>query len=96
MSDRDFIDPITGATCTVVDTPDGWLPHGIQHPGCDGLADPCPDLDAFFCPECGHNGRVSGADHRRGDVDGPLPGLRIGLDMAADQTCGAAHHLRRV
>jgi hypothetical protein len=34
---------------------------GIAHPGCPMLADLAIELDAFWCPRCKWNGRVSGA-----------------------------------
>lgn len=52
-----FEDPITGQTVTLcVDDP-----PGVEHPGCPERADVSPPLDAFFCPACHWNGRISGA-----------------------------------
>jgi hypothetical protein len=66
MSDHDFTDPISGSVCVLVNDPtadwwDGGV--GVRHPslGCARLADVSPDLDAFYCPDCGWTGRVSGA-----------------------------------
>lgn len=36
-------------------------PPGVQHAGCDQMADVSPHLDAFYCTSCGWNGRISGA-----------------------------------
>lgn len=52
-----FIDPVSGKPCAV---------HlgdasGIEHPGCKFRAQVSPELDAFFCRECGFSGRISGA-----------------------------------
>lgn len=40
---------------------DGEPKIGIEHPGCDQLADLSVELDAFYCQACKWNGRVSGA-----------------------------------
>jgi hypothetical protein len=34
---------------------------GVDHPGCIIRADLALELDAFFCPLCQWNGRISGA-----------------------------------
>jgi len=34
---------------------------GVAHPGCPVIADLEVGLDAFWCPQCQWNGRVSGA-----------------------------------
>lgn len=54
----EFVDPITGTACRLVMRGNG-LP-GVEHIGCLHLAEPYPDMDAFYCNCCGHNGRVSG------------------------------------
>lgn len=54
-----FTDPISGEECALV-IPAGGRP-GIAHPRCPALADLAVELDAFYCPACGWNGRVSGA-----------------------------------
>jgi len=51
-----FDDPITGTECRV-EISSG----GVSHPGCPFLAHVSPELDCFYCAECGHNGRLSGA-----------------------------------
>lgn len=64
-----FTDPITGAGCVLVIPAGGRIfrdsmgsPQiGIEHPGCPDLADLSVELDAFYCPACRWNGRVSGA-----------------------------------
>ena len=63
-----FTDPVSDTECVLVVPPGGRVyPEpgepkiGIVHPGCDALADLAVDLDAFFCPACKRNGRVSGA-----------------------------------
>lgn len=62
MTEEGFTDPVTGQVCTVVDDPTGPLiPLGVAHPGCPEIAETYPHLDAFYCPRCGHNGRVTGA-----------------------------------
>jgi len=58
QTDIPFIDPISGQECALVIT---YERTGIKHPECSQLADISLDLDAFFCLECGWNGRVSGA-----------------------------------
>lgn len=52
-----FLDPVSGHGCELV-AEDGIT--GIWHPGCDRLADIAVELDAFYCPACKANGRVSG------------------------------------
>lgn len=52
-----FRDPITGLMCELVAVPE----VGVKHPRCAKLADLCAELDAFYCPHCGMNGRISGA-----------------------------------
>jgi len=54
-----FHDPIGDGVCVLVVPLGGKA--GVEHPGCDALADLALDLDAFFCPRCHRNGRVSGA-----------------------------------
>jgi hypothetical protein len=60
-----FLDPIRDRLCALVVPPDGRVygepKIGIAHPDCDSLADLSVELDAFYCPACGWNGRVSGA-----------------------------------
>ena len=56
MTAHGFTDPVTGAACALF-----LNPLGVQHPRCGQLADVYLDLDAFYCPACGHNGRVDGA-----------------------------------
>lgn len=68
MRIHQFADGVSGEECTLVIPLDGRIfPRpgeskiGIRHPGCVELADVSPELDAFFCPACRWNGRVSGA-----------------------------------
>lgn len=63
-----FRDPIKQRVCQLVVPRDGsYFPTGdepkigIAHPDCDHIADVSPNLDAFYCPACRWNGRVSGA-----------------------------------
>jgi hypothetical protein len=65
---KPFTDDIGGGWCELVIPPGGKVyPQageakiGIGHPRCDVVADLAIELDAFFCPECKRNGRVSGA-----------------------------------
>lgn len=53
-----FTDPISGQECQLVISN---VAVGIAHPGCEQLADLSIQLDAFYCPACRWNGRVSGA-----------------------------------
>lgn len=55
-----FTDPISGQVCIVMFPTAGGLP-GIDHPNCATLADLSIELDAFYCPTCQMNGRISGA-----------------------------------
>jgi len=66
--DLTFVDPIRQRKCVLVIPPEGRVyptagepKIGIAHPDCDELADLSVELDAFYCPACGWNGRVSGA-----------------------------------
>lgn len=56
-----FTDPVSGARCVLVVVPGGGVVPGVVHPRCDRLADLSLELDAFWCPACRWNGRVSGA-----------------------------------
>ncbi len=60
-----FVDPVRDSPCALVIPDDGRLFRepkiGIAHPNCDTLADLSIELDAFYCPACAWNGRVSGA-----------------------------------
>jgi hypothetical protein len=63
-----FTDAVSDQECALVIPPRGKVfPEegapkiGIAHPQCDALADLAIELDAFFCPRCQWNGRVSGA-----------------------------------
>lgn len=62
-----FRDPISGRECALrvgmdVDRLRPGLPGlGVRHGECPQLADVSPELDCFYCPACGWNGRVSGA-----------------------------------
>lgn len=84
-----FTDPITGATVWLIVPPGGAIfpargqaKIGVEHPGCHRLADLVPHADAFYCPPCRWNGRVSGAwvadlidqAHRPADSDGSHDG----------------------
>jgi hypothetical protein len=60
-----FTDVAGGARCVLVVPPDAGagypqLRAGVEHPGCGQLADLAVELDAFYCPGCGYNGRVPG------------------------------------
>lgn len=74
--DHDFTDPISGRRLRVV-TDGTFDGSGVEHPDCGRLADVSPELDAFFCPACQWNGRISGAwfmdlhgAHRDGRIGG--------------------------
>lgn len=76
MSRHQFTEPVSGWPCTLVNDPArGWWDGGVgvAHTDyCDRLADVMPDLDAFYCPGCSFNGRISGAwvlDVRRSDEE---------------------------
>jgi len=63
-----FYELVRGGECVLVVPPDGRVSPvpgqakiGVAHPGCDAVADLAIELDAFFCPSCKRNGRVSGA-----------------------------------
>jgi hypothetical protein len=63
-----FTDPVSDEECALVIPPDGRVfpttrqaKIGVAHPRCDELADLAIELDAFWCPACKWNGRVSGA-----------------------------------
>jgi hypothetical protein len=68
-----FTDPVRGAGCVLVIPVPGLVypaapgdpKIGVEHPGAPGetcirLADLALELDAFYCPLCQWNGRVSG------------------------------------
>lgn len=57
-----FTDFAGGGECELAVTGGGGIPVylGVAHPGCGALADVSVHLDAFYCPACGRNGRVSG------------------------------------
>jgi hypothetical protein len=62
-----FTDPVSGEECALVVPPGGGVfplggqaKIGIAHPRCAELADLEVGLDAFWCPACRWNGRVSG------------------------------------
>lgn len=68
IREHPFTDPVANRECVLVIPPDGRVfPRpgepkiGVRHPGCDMLADLCAAYDAFWCPTCRWNGRVSGA-----------------------------------
>ena len=68
MGDYPFTDPASGRECSLTVPPDGRVfpgpgepKIGVIHPGCDQTADLAIELDAFWCPACRWNGRVSGA-----------------------------------
>lgn len=63
-----FTDPVRALECELVVPPGGRVyprpggaKTGVAHPGCPAVADLAIDLDAFWCPACRWNGRVSGA-----------------------------------
>ena len=63
-----FTDPASNAECALVIPPGGRVyprpgeaKTGVAHPGCPAIADLAIGLDAFWCPKCGWNGRISGA-----------------------------------
>lgn len=56
-----FVDLVSGQILTLRITGTRYGDAGVEHPGCDQLADVAPDLDAFYCPRCGWNGRITGA-----------------------------------
>lgn len=60
-----FSDPIKNQWCEL-HVPDGGSVYGepkigVRHPGCEQLADLSVEIDAFYCPKCRWNGRISGA-----------------------------------
>ena len=63
-----FTDGARAAECTLVIPPAGRVypaadepKIGVEHPGCPAVADLALELDAFWCPLCRWNGRISGA-----------------------------------
>lgn len=52
-----FVDPVSGQTVVVHfgDAP------GVEHPDCIYRATVHPELDAYYCSECGATGRIGGA-----------------------------------
>lgn len=54
-----FVDPISVQECTLIIETD--KAPVVEHPDCFGDADVTVELDAFYCPTCRYNGRVSGA-----------------------------------
>lgn len=56
-----FTDPTTGAECTLVIDETAAGEHGVEHPGCTTLADVVVQLDAWWCSDGDHHGRVDGA-----------------------------------
>jgi hypothetical protein len=63
-----FVDPISGEDVALVVPAGGRVcpspgepKIGVEHPRCDNLADLAIELDAFYCPRCQWNGRISGA-----------------------------------
>lgn len=59
MSAHPFTDPVSSKPCVLEVIP--GCPPGVRHPGCGALADVSAQLDAFYCPACAYNGRISGA-----------------------------------
>lgn len=62
-----FDDPISGQSCLLVIPAggevfpqDGEPKIGVLHPRCATTADLAVELDAFWCPACHWNGRISG------------------------------------
>lgn len=63
-----FVDPISQEHCFLVVPPGGRIfpvkgqpKIGVRHGTCAETADLAVELDAFYCPTCGWNGRISGA-----------------------------------
>ncbi len=63
-----FTDPVSNSECELVIPPGGQVypqpgeaKTGVAHPGCPAIADLEIGLDAFWCPACKWNGRISGA-----------------------------------
>lgn len=60
-----FEDPISGQQRVLVMGNKDSVPydgtHGVEHLGCDRLANVSPELDAFYCSACQTGGRISGA-----------------------------------
>lgn len=61
MGNYPFTDPSSGAECVLVIDATAAGEHGVEHPGCSTLADVVPQLDAWYCPDHDHQGRISGA-----------------------------------
>lgn len=57
----DFTDLISWKNCSLAIDAETGNCKGVSHPGCPVLADLVIELDAFFCPACKMNGRVTGA-----------------------------------
>ena len=62
-----FVDEVRGGECVLVVPAGGKVfPRsgepkiGVVHPHCVTVADLALHLDAFFCPACHRNGRISG------------------------------------
>lgn len=59
---RPFVDPVKGVEreLVVLIGPPAFDALKVEH-GCSDLADVSADLDAWFCPVCHAQGRISGA-----------------------------------
>lgn len=63
-----FTDLVRLTECVLVIPPGGRVHPaapgdpkiGVEHPGCTRVADIALELDAFYCPLCQWNGRISG------------------------------------
>lgn len=55
-----FTEPVHDVNCILVIPVTASRMVTVLHPHCSNGADISPDLDAFFCPDCGYNGRISG------------------------------------
>lgn len=77
-----FVDLVDGRELVLHVTVDGGV--DVEHEGCPVGADVAIELDAYYCPNCGRGGRLSGAwvvdvveAHRRGVEAPAAPGRAV-------------------